>query len=324
MAKISFNNVTKILNDNVKIENVNIEINKAKTTAIHCSYEIAIALMQLIDAEMKPTSGQVIIADKLKLAKVFAETGYDDRLSIAEIIKFYASITGNNLNLTKVLDRFALQGQEHKRISFLEKSQKMLLGLAVAYVQNPDIIIVHEPTINWQNANPKVVKSIVDFLKSEGIGVLILTVLKDDAIWLAEDSYYFSKQGLVQFNTEEDSPKVTNNKLKIVKIPVKLDNKILLFNPFEIDYVEAFNNNTCIYVSGKAYNCNFNISELAQKLETFGFFRNHRSYLVNLQKIKEVVIWSKSSSSLVLNDAVNSTVPISKARLDNLKQIIDF
>ncbi|QOR35447.1 LytTR family transcriptional regulator DNA-binding domain-containing protein [Clostridium sp. 'deep sea'] len=324
MVDLRFSNVYKYINDNNKIENFTFEINRAETVAIHCHFNVSAIMIQLILKDLKPSSGSITIADNTKILRVFADTGYDPRMTVKEIIQFYANINEKTIYYTEVVDIFGLKEYEKERFAKLANTVKILLGLAAAYVQNPNIIIVHEPTINWQKANPNIIKRIIDFIKSKGIGVLILTMLKDDAIWLAEKSYYVGKQGLIEFELDSDKQEPSKAKLKIIKIPVKLDNKILLFNPFEIDYVEAFNNNTCIYVSGKGYTCTLNISELENRLETYGFFRNHRSYLVNLQKIKEVVTWSKSSNSLVLNDTVKSTVPISKAKLESLKHIINI
>lgn len=110
----------------------------------------------------------------------------------------------------------------------------------------------------------------------------------------------------------------------IEKIPAKLENKILLFNPQEIDYIEAQDNNTYIYVNGQSFLCTYTISYAENKLKCFGFFRNHRSYLVNLQKVREVVTWSRNTFSLILNDKSKSSIPISKARLADLKKIINI
>jgi ABC-2 type transport system ATP-binding protein len=57
-------------------------------------------------------------------------------------------------------------------------------------------------------------------------------------------------------------------------------------------------------------------------LRSYGFFRCHRSYIVNLQKVREVVTFTRNSYSLVLDDARKSSVPLSKTKMAELKEMM--
>ena len=52
----------------------------------------------------------------------------------------------------------------------------------------------------------------------------------------------------------------------------------------------------------KDFVCALTLSELEVRLTGFGFFRCHRSYLVNLQRVREVITWTRNSFSLILDD----------------------
>ncbi|WP_397469504.1 LytTR family DNA-binding domain-containing protein [Psychrobacillus sp.] len=39
-----------------------------------------------------------------------------------------------------------------------------------------------------------------------------------------------------------------------------------------------------------------------ERLLPFGFFRSHQSYIVNSQKVREVITWTRNSSTLVFED----------------------
>lgn len=54
----------------------------------------------------------------------------------------------------------------------------------------------------------------------------------------------------------------------------------------EILYIETEKRNVLIHTKNANYISNQSMSELEQKLDSFGFFRSHKSYLVNLDKIK--------------------------------------
>jgi len=64
------------------------------------------------------------------------------------------------------------------------------------------------------------------------------------------------------------------------------------------------------------------IEELAAALETESFWRAHRSYLVNIHHIKEVLPWFKSSYMLKMNDRKQTEVPVSRAQTKRLRELI--
>ncbi len=62
------------------------------------------------------------------------------------------------------------------------------------------------------------------------------------------------------------------------------------------------------------------IEELQSSLESDIFWRAHRSYLVNINHIKEVVPWFKSSYMLKMADKRGSEVPVSRAQTRHLRE----
>ena len=55
------------------------------------------------------------------------------------------------------------------------------------------------------------------------------------------------------------------------------------------------------------------IEELGEALDENVFWRAHRSYLVNINHIKEVVPWFKSSYMLKMSDKRASEIPVARA-----------
>ena len=66
------------------------------------------------------------------------------------------------------------------------------------------------------------------------------------------------------------------------------------------------------------------LEELESKLKRFGFYRSHRSYLVNMQKVVEIVKWTRNSYSLKLNGMEDVRIPLSKGRIDDMKNLYEF
>ena len=56
------------------------------------------------------------------------------------------------------------------------------------------------------------------------------------------------------------------------------------------------------------------LEELLDSLDTKLFWRAHRSYLVNINRIREVVPWFKSSYQLRMDDKKQTEIPVSRAQ----------
>jgi two-component system LytT family response regulator/two-component system response regulator LytT len=63
------------------------------------------------------------------------------------------------------------------------------------------------------------------------------------------------------------------------------------------------------------------LEELLDSLNPNLFWRAHRSYLVNINHIKEVVPWFKSSYQLRLDDKKHSEIPVSRAQTRRLREL---
>src|SRR5690606_19102824 len=110
----------------------------------------------------------------------------------------------------------------------------------------------------------------------------------------------------------------------VQKIPTKKNDKVILFNPPEIDYIESINSSAIVHVAGETYTCAMTLAELEQRLQHYGLFRCHRSYIVNLQKVRELITWTKNSYSLRLTTGKDSVVPLSRTKLVELKELLNI
>ena len=63
------------------------------------------------------------------------------------------------------------------------------------------------------------------------------------------------------------------------------------------------------------------LEELHTALDSDSFWRPHRSYLVNIHHIKEVVPWFKSSFMLKMNDKKSSEIPVSRQQTKRLREL---
>jgi two-component system LytT family response regulator/two-component system response regulator LytT len=64
------------------------------------------------------------------------------------------------------------------------------------------------------------------------------------------------------------------------------------------------------------------IEELQSNLDPDVFWRVHRSFLVNINRIKEVIPWFKSSFQLRMDDKKGSEIPVSRVQTKRLRSLL--
>ncbi|HWR52316.1 MAG TPA: LytTR family DNA-binding domain-containing protein [Bryobacteraceae bacterium] len=64
------------------------------------------------------------------------------------------------------------------------------------------------------------------------------------------------------------------------------------------------------------------IEELQSSLDPDTFWRVHRSYLVNINRIKEVIPWFKSSYMLRMDDKKQTEIPVSRVQTKRLRTLL--
>jgi two-component system, LytTR family, response regulator LytT len=64
------------------------------------------------------------------------------------------------------------------------------------------------------------------------------------------------------------------------------------------------------------------IEELQSNLDPDLFWRVHRSFLVNINKIREVIPWFKSSFQLKMNDRRQTEIPVSRIQTRRLRELL--
>jgi len=63
------------------------------------------------------------------------------------------------------------------------------------------------------------------------------------------------------------------------------------------------------------------LEELLEDLDPGTFWRAHRSFVVNINRIKEVVPWFKSSYQLRMDDRKQTEIPVSRAQTKRLREL---
>jgi len=258
----------------------------------------------------------------------FRESALYERLTVREHIRFYLKLFKRPTNeVEDLLKLFSLTDQRNIRISKLSTSEKQRLKLSGTYLQEVSLLVLEEPFQNIDEFSKQNVQQILKTLTERQKSIILLSNNLEDLMIASTTIHRLDGAGLHTLDVKEEEleqtlPHLENSPIRIDKIPTKKNDKIILFNPPEIDYIESVEGIVSINVAGEAYPCTLSLNELEQKLTPFGFFRSHRSYIVNLQKVREIITWTRNSYSLALNSTDKTVVPLSKNKLADLKEIL--
>jgi len=106
------------------------------------------------------------------------------------------------------------------------------------------------------------------------------------------------------------------------KVIVRAQNRLLLVDQREICFASIEDGTISVVTSTVEGHSNCRtLEELMDQLNGEMFWRAHRSFLVNIQHIREVVPWFKSSYQLRMDDPKKTEVPVSRAQTKRLREL---
>jgi two-component system, LytTR family, response regulator LytT len=104
------------------------------------------------------------------------------------------------------------------------------------------------------------------------------------------------------------------------KILVKSGGRNLIVDAADLVYATIDEGLITVVASTLTGQSNFKtIEELQASLDPAMFWRVHRSYLVNINRIREVVPWFRSSYQLRMDDRKQSEIPVSRVQTKRLR-----
>jgi len=320
-----------------QLQAIQLEIEKGQCVVLQCNNHTAKVLHRIIIGEEEASTGSVLFDGEPIRKQFYSRIGFCflkdeayDRLKVKEYFAFLFGLYGSNISIKEVVQYVGLLDKMNVKIEKLSFSEKRRLHIGRVMIHNPDLIIFEEPEQNVDIESTIIIRKAIMKMKEQGKAIFITSSFLSDALSLTEDVYILHQDGVkkVEIEQEEDEEIDSENivqmipQMKLERIPAKVNDKIILLDPMEIHFIETQNGTTHIHVREGDFVCALTLSELEERLKGFGFFRCHRSYLVNLQRVREVITWTRNSFSLILDDERKSSIPLSKGRMDELKGVI--
>jgi ABC-2 type transport system ATP-binding protein len=184
----------------------------------------------------------------------------------------------------------------------------------------PQVYFCEQPLRNLNTSARELVLSWMGSQFDKGVVFITIGQSRRDALTMPGSAWEEVDGRLVSL--DEDDHEVRSNGFGdslVFKVVVKVGTTTLLIEPKDIDFIESQGRVNYAYTRGELYPTTMTMEELEQNLREFGFFRNHRSYLVNIQRIARIERYTRSSFNLTLSNAERTTIPLAKGRAAQLK-----
>ena len=181
---IEFKNVSKKLGNNVVINDVNIEIKKGIVTGLKgINGSGKTMMMRLIAGLIYATKGEVVIDGKVlgkdisfppSIGLMLENPAFLPGYNGFDNLKMLASIKGEikDEKIDEVLETVGLAAIDKKYRKY-SLGMKQRLGIAAAIMEEPDIILLDEPTNSLDASGQEMVMEIVAREKERGATVIL-------------------------------------------------------------------------------------------------------------------------------------------------------
>lgn len=288
------------------------------------------ALLDVLTGRTQPTAGTVQVCglypaqNRTEIARLtgvqFQRNAHYKRISVRRNLTFYCDLHGlPHQRADEVLETVGLRDHAKAKVQGLPEGLARRLSLGRALLHQPQILFLYEPFSRCDVGSIHVITDLINQQVDSGVAVLILAIEPAHLGSICNTLHTLENGHLTASRAfQSAAPDLP------FKIPARLDGKVMLINTADILYVTSENGQTTLTTHEGTFPVHFTLVELEERLSRSGFFRAHRSYLVNLQHIKEVIAYTRDSYTLRLDTTDHAEIPLSKTSARELREMLGF
>jgi ABC-2 type transport system ATP-binding protein len=123
---------------------------------------------------------------KRKVGAALQTTALQDRITPREALRLFSAFYGDRIPADQLLDRFGLSESADRPFDALSGGQKQRLALALAFVNDPELIVLDEPTAGLDPAVRRGLRDEISRMRADGRTVLLTTHDLEEAALLCD------------------------------------------------------------------------------------------------------------------------------------------
>ena len=221
-------------------------------------------------------------------------------------------------------------------INIIGKYESVAKGIEAITKSNADIVFldIHMPGISGINAAEIILEI------SPNIKIVFATAFDQYALDAFEKNAFdyilkpFSEERIKKTLNKLDNKRNNFEKDLIFseakeslqtlgRISVLYEDRVKVISLSEIMYFTCESSHTIVVTKDEKYNCSYSLSQMEERLDKKIFFRCHKSFIVNLSKVSEVIPWFNNTYILKL-DGINMEIPVSRSKIRDIKRLFNI
>ena len=216
---IEIKELKKVFNKTIAVDNLNFEIQKGKIIGLlgpnGCGKSTTIGMMLGL---IKPTSGSVIINNKNiennrtslleKMNFISPYVELPKKLTVEENLKVYGRLYGvKNLKekIDNLIEKLNLIEFKSRKTGELSSGQKNRVSLAKALINDPEILLLDEPTASLDPDVGDYIRSFIeDFVSNKGSTILLASHNMNEVERLCHEVMMMKNGKIIDRGTSSD------------------------------------------------------------------------------------------------------------------------
>ena len=122
--------------------------------------------------------------------------------------------------------------------------------------------------------------------------------------------------------TERIDATLSKTKIVVKKLPLEKSGKIIMVHYNDLIYAYTQKGIVKVVTNCGEFSYGGTLTELEIRLAETNLIRVHKSYIVNMDKVQEVVPWFKGTYWLKVEGASEAEIPVSKSQIKEIKDIL--
>lgn len=108
------------------------------------------------------------------------------------------------------------------------------------------------------------------------------------------------------------------------RLAVNTNRKTVFLEISQIAYIETSGRSCTIHTQSGDYVENLLLGDYEKKLTPYGFYRIHKSYLINMDAISELFPWASNSVAVKMRGFEKDILPVSREKVRQLRQMLNL
>ena len=150
--------------------------------------------VEILEGIHAPTSGEILYKDqpvgkrfRNEAGIMFQSTALQDFITVRETLLMFAHLYPQNADIDELIKRCNLTDYLDQDNRQLSGGQRQRLLLAIALVNNPDMIFLDEPTTGLDPQSRRNFWDLIESIKAQGKTILLTTHYMDEAYVLCDE-----------------------------------------------------------------------------------------------------------------------------------------